>query len=50
MGVKWPGHKAEHSFPHNAEVKNAWIYTSTHPYSCMAWDVVKHKDNFTLVG
>jgi hypothetical protein len=28
-GLKRPGHKAAHPPPHNAEVKNAWSYTST---------------------
>jgi hypothetical protein len=27
--VKWPGHEADHSLQSNAEVKNAWSYTST---------------------
>jgi hypothetical protein len=29
--VKRPGHEANHSPPPNAEVKNAWNYTSTPP-------------------
>jgi len=31
LGVKWPGHEADHSPPPSAEVKNAWICTSTPP-------------------
>jgi hypothetical protein len=31
VGVKWPGHEADHSPPPSAEVKNAWSYTSTPP-------------------
>jgi len=27
--VKRPGHEDDHSLPSNAEVKNAWSYTST---------------------
>jgi len=27
LGVKWPGHTADHSCPPCAEVKNAWSYT-----------------------
>lgn len=30
------GHEADHSFAFNVEVKNAWSYTSTHPYAVMA--------------
>jgi hypothetical protein len=29
LRVKWPGREADHSPPSNAEVKNAWSYTST---------------------
>jgi hypothetical protein len=31
LGVKRPGHEADHSPPSSAEVKNAWGYTSTPP-------------------
>jgi hypothetical protein len=31
LGVKRPGREADHSPPSSAEVKNAWIYTSTPP-------------------
>jgi hypothetical protein len=31
LGVKRPGSEADHSLPSNAEVKNAWSYTSTPP-------------------
>jgi hypothetical protein len=31
LGVKRPGHEADHSPPSCAEVKNAWSYTSTPP-------------------
>jgi hypothetical protein len=31
LGVKRPGHEADHSLPSSAEVKNAWSYTSTPP-------------------
>jgi hypothetical protein len=29
--LKWPGCEADHSPPSIAEVKSAWIYTSTRP-------------------
>jgi hypothetical protein len=32
-GVKRPGREADHSPPSNAEIKNAWSYTSTPPLS-----------------
>jgi hypothetical protein len=31
LGVERPGHEADHSPPSSAEVKSAWIYTSTPP-------------------
>jgi len=40
-GVKRPGRDAEHSPPFNAEVNNAWCYTSTLQYAFMAWCSVK---------
>jgi hypothetical protein len=33
LGVKWPGHEADHSPPSSAEVINAWSCTSTLPIS-----------------
>jgi hypothetical protein len=29
LGVKWPGHEADHSPPSTAEVKNTWSYNLT---------------------
>jgi hypothetical protein len=29
LGLKRPGHEADHSPPSSADVKNAWSYTST---------------------
>jgi hypothetical protein len=31
-GVKWPGYKTDYLSPSNAETKNIWSYTSTHPH------------------
>jgi hypothetical protein len=31
LGVKRPGHEADHSRPSSAKVKNAWGYASTSP-------------------
>jgi hypothetical protein len=31
LGVKQPGHEADHSPPSSVEVKNVWSYTSTPP-------------------
>jgi hypothetical protein len=31
LGVKWPGHEADHSATSSAEVKNVLSYTSTPP-------------------
>jgi len=42
-GVKWLGHEADHSFPSTIMVMNAWCYTFTLPYICMAWNLIKHR-------
>jgi hypothetical protein len=42
-GVKRPGREADHKRSCSAEIKNAWIYTSTVPYVFMAWYLIKHK-------
>jgi hypothetical protein len=36
-----PEREADHLPPSNAEVKNAWSYTSTLPYVFMAWCLIK---------
>jgi len=33
LGVKWPGHKSDHSLPSSNKVNNEWSYTSTPPTS-----------------
>jgi hypothetical protein len=48
LGVKRPGHEADHSHPSGAAVKNSWNYTSTPQYVFVAWCLVKHRDNFTF--
>jgi hypothetical protein len=48
LGVKRPGHEADHSLPSSAEVKNAWSCTSTPQYVFMAWCLVNHRNNFTF--
>jgi hypothetical protein len=40
-GVKQPGHEADDSSPSIAKVKSAWSYTSTLPYTFMAWCLIK---------
>jgi len=47
-GGSSPGGEADHSPPSNAEVKNAWNYTTTHPYVFAAWFLVKHRNNFSV--
>jgi hypothetical protein len=47
-GVKQSGHKADHSLPSSAKVKNAWSYISTPPYVFTVWCLVKCRDNFTF--
>jgi hypothetical protein len=48
LGVKRPGHEADHSPLSSAEVKNEWRYIFTPQYVFMAWCLVKYRDNFTL--
>jgi hypothetical protein len=48
LGVRRPGHEADHSPPPSVEVRNAWSYTSTPPYVFMTWYLVKHGGNFTF--
>jgi hypothetical protein len=48
LGIKQPGHEANHSPPSSAEVENAWSHTSTPQYVFMAWCLVKYRDNFTF--
>jgi hypothetical protein len=47
--IKQLKREADHSPPSSVELKNAWSYTSTSPYVFMAWYLVKHMDNFTLL-
>jgi hypothetical protein len=51
LGVKRPWREADHSPPSNAEVKNAWSYTSTPPTQlhCVVLSYsTGHRDNFTF--
>jgi hypothetical protein len=41
LGLKRPHRETHHSPPSSAEVKNAWSYTSTPPYTFMVWWSVK---------
>jgi hypothetical protein len=52
LGVKRPGCEADHSPPSNADVKNAWSYTSAPPvrlHGVVFSFKKKHKDNFTFL-
>jgi hypothetical protein len=46
--VKWQGHAADHSPWPGAEIKHTWSYSSTHPYSFMAWCLITSRDKFTF--
>jgi hypothetical protein len=39
-GIKRLGRETDLSPPSSAEVRNAWSYTSTHPYVIVAWCLV----------
>jgi hypothetical protein len=43
--VKRPGCEVDHSPPSSAEVKNGWRCTSTPPHVCVAWSLLKHREN-----
>jgi hypothetical protein len=51
FGGKAAGHETNHSPPSSAEIKNAWSYTYTAPYVCMAWCLIKHpaEDNIKMI-
>jgi hypothetical protein len=40
-GAQQPGHKADHSLPSSAEVKNMWSYTSIPLYVFITWYLIK---------
>jgi len=43
-GIKQNGREADHFSLYSADVRNAWIYTSTPPYIFIVWYLVKHRD------
>jgi hypothetical protein len=47
-GIKLPEREADHLLPFNAEVVNAWGYTSIHLYVFMTWWLIKHRDRLTF--
>jgi hypothetical protein len=53
LGVKWPGHGADHSFPSSEEVKITWSYTYTHPYAtvkCKETTLFSHTFTFAFTS
>jgi hypothetical protein len=48
-GIKRPGREVDHTPLPSAEVKNTWSYPSIPPYVFMAWFLVEHRENFTLI-
>jgi hypothetical protein len=48
-GLKWPWREADHRPPSSVEVKNVELYIHSPPHMFMAWDLIKHRDNFTFV-
>jgi len=47
--VKRPRREADHSLPFNAEVKNAWNYSSSPPYAFIARYVSKNRDTLPFI-
>jgi hypothetical protein len=51
LGVKQPGHEADHSHPSSAKVKYVWSYIYTPPirlHGMVLSEKKKHRDNFTF--
>jgi hypothetical protein len=48
LGVQQLDREADHSPPSSAKVNNAWSYTSTPHYTCMAWCSVKAQGQLYL--
>jgi hypothetical protein len=48
LRVQRKGREVDHSPTSNAEVKNAWSYSSTPQYVFMAWCLVKYRNNFAF--
>jgi hypothetical protein len=49
-GVEGPEHEGEGLPPSNAEVKNEWSFTSTHPYAFMLWTETRLTSPCVSVG
>jgi hypothetical protein len=45
--IKLPGREADHSYAYSAEVKNAWVNTSTPAYVFMACNLIFHTEGGT---
>jgi hypothetical protein len=41
LGVKWPGHEADHSSPSSDQVKNGCSYISTPQYIFREWYLIQ---------
>jgi hypothetical protein len=48
VGVKWPGHEADHSPPSSAEVKECGALPPLPQFVFIAWCLAKPRDNFTF--
>jgi hypothetical protein len=49
LGLRQPGHEANHSPPSNTEAKITWNYISTPLHIFLTWRLIKHMDNFTVI-
>jgi hypothetical protein len=47
LGIKLLGHKGDLSCPSTIIFENTWKYTSIHSNAFMAWQLIKHSNNFT---
>ena len=48
LGMKLPGHEADHIHPYSADVKNAWSHTSAAPHPRLHSIVRKDKEQLTF--
>jgi hypothetical protein len=50
LKIKWLGCEANHSPPSTADIKNAWIYSSTPPNTFMMWCLINQEKGLHYFG
>jgi hypothetical protein len=49
VGIKWPGHEADHLHPSYAKINSTCSFTYIPPYLFMASCLMKHRNCFTSI-